>query len=72
MYISNQPFEDIDFPKDMPDESPAYLLETIQHGIFKKFASPVMLFGACAGLMHVNGFFKHGDKHDTEGGSDHE
>ncbi len=56
----------------MPDESPAALLESIQHGIFKKFASPVMLFGACAGLMHVNGFFKHGEKHDTEGGSDHE
>ncbi len=72
MYISNQPFEDVGFPKNMPNESPAALLESIQHGIFKKFASPVMLFGACAGLMHVNGFFKHGEKHDTEGGSDHE
>ncbi len=52
MYLSNQPFADIGFP-ELGDKSPAQLTETIQHGIFKGFAGPVMLFGLLGIIMKV-------------------
>ena len=52
MYLSNQPFVDIGFP-ELDDISPAQLTETIQHGIFKGFAGPVMLFGLLGIIMKV-------------------
>ncbi len=52
MYISNQPFIDIGFP-DLGDKSPAKLTESIQHGIFKGFAGPVLLFGLLGIIMKV-------------------
>jgi len=52
MYLSNQPFTDIGFP-ELGDKSPAQLTETIQHGIFKGFAGPVMLFGLLGIIMKV-------------------
>ena len=52
MYLSNQPFVDIGFP-ELGDKSPAQLTETIQHGIFKGFAGPVMLFGLLGIIMKV-------------------
>jgi len=52
MYLSNQPFSDIGFP-ELGDKSPAQLTETIQHGIFKGFAGPVLLFGLLGIIMKV-------------------
>lgn len=52
MYLSNQPFTEIGLPK-LGDKSPAELTETIQHGIFKGFAGPVMLFGLLGIIMKV-------------------
>jgi len=52
MYLSNQNFTDIGFP-ELGDKSPAQLTETIQHGIFKGFAGPVMLFGLLGIIMKV-------------------
>ncbi len=52
MYLSNQPFTDIGFP-ELGNKSPAQLTETIQHGIFKGFAGPVLLFGLLGIIMKV-------------------
>ena len=52
MYLSNQPFIDIGFP-ELGDKSPAKLTESIQHGIFKGFAGPVLLFGLLGIIMKV-------------------
>ncbi len=52
IYLSNQPFVDIGFP-ELGDKSPAKLTESIQHGIFKGFAGPVLLFGLLGIIMKV-------------------
>lgn len=52
MYLSNQPFNDIGFP-ELGDKSPAQLTESIQHGIFKGFVGPVLLFGLLGIIMKV-------------------
>jgi Fe-S-cluster-containing dehydrogenase component len=52
MYLSSQPFTNIGFP-DLGDKSPAQLTESIQHGIFKGFAGPIMLFGLLGIIMKV-------------------
>lgn len=52
MYLSNHPFTDIGFP-ELGDKSPAKLTESIQHGIFKGFAGPVLLFGLLGIIMKV-------------------
>ncbi len=44
LYLADRPFAELGFPALGPS-SPAQLTETIQHGIFKGFAAPVMLFG---------------------------
>ncbi len=54
MYISSVPFEQLKMPV-LPDESPAALTESIQHGIFKGFSGPVMLFGLLGLLMKLSG-----------------
>ena len=52
MYLSNQPFTEIGFP-ELDDTSPAELTESIQHGIFKGFSGPIMLFGLLGIIMKV-------------------
>ena len=52
MYLSNQPFSEIGFP-ELGDKSPAETTETIQHGIFKGFSGPIMLFGLLGIIMKV-------------------
>ena len=52
MYLSNQPFSEIGFP-ELGGKSPAQLTESIQHGIFKGFAGPIMLFGLLGIIMKV-------------------
>ncbi|NQU68467.1 MAG: 4Fe-4S dicluster domain-containing protein [Candidatus Marinimicrobia bacterium] len=44
MYISSEPFENIDLPT-LSYECPSHLTENIQHGIFKGFSGPILLFG---------------------------
>jgi Fe-S-cluster-containing dehydrogenase component len=44
LYLSDRPFAELGFPTLGPD-SPADLSETIQHGIFKGFAAPLLLGG---------------------------
>lgn len=52
MYLSNQPFNEIGFPV-LGDKSPAETTESIQHGIFKGFSGPIMLFGLLGIIMKV-------------------
>jgi len=52
MYLSNQPFSEIGFP-ELGDKSPAETTESIQHGIFKGFSGPIMLFGLLGIIMKV-------------------
>ncbi len=44
LYLADRPFAELGFPA-LGQKSPAELTEMIQHGIFKGFAAPVMLFG---------------------------
>lgn len=44
LYLADRPFTELGFP-DLGSTSPAELTEMIQHGIFRGFAAPLMLFG---------------------------
>jgi len=50
LMISDRPATEIGIP-DLPETSPATITETIQHGIFKGFSGPLMLFGILSILM---------------------
>lgn len=61
LYLADRPFTELGFPELGPD-SPAQLTETIQHGIFKGFAAPIMLFGllgAIGKLSHARAAHTH-------------
>lgn len=49
LYLANRPFSELGFPS-LDSTSPAELTELIQHGIFKGFAAPLMLFGLLGAL----------------------
>lgn len=51
MYISDKPFEELDFPKLGTTPLPHYT-ESIQHGVFKYFFSPVALYGILGAIMY--------------------
>ena len=51
---ADRPATDMDIP-DLPDESPALITESIQHGIFRGFSGPLMLFGLLSVLMKSSG-----------------
>lgn len=44
LYLADRPFAELGLP-DLDSTSPAELTEMIQHGIFRGFAAPLMLFG---------------------------
>lgn len=44
MMIGDRDFRDVDLP-ELPDSSPAEVTERIQHGIFRGFSGPLMVFG---------------------------
>jgi formate dehydrogenase iron-sulfur subunit len=50
LMLSDRPPTEIGFP-ELSDKSPAVITETIQHGIFKGFSGPLMLFGVLSVLM---------------------
>ncbi len=54
LYLTSVPFEKLKLPV-LPNESPAALTESIQHGIFKGFTGPIMLFGLLGLLMKLTG-----------------
>ncbi len=54
LMIGDRPIEQLDLPV-LPDQAPPEITETIQHGIFKGFTGPVMLFGLLSVLMKSAG-----------------
>jgi formate dehydrogenase iron-sulfur subunit len=52
LYLSDRPFSELGFP-ELDSTSPAVLSETIQHGIFKGFAAPLLLAGLLAALFKI-------------------
>lgn len=50
LLIADRPATECGIP-ELPDESPAALTETIQHGIFRGFSGPLMIFGLLSVLM---------------------
>jgi Fe-S-cluster-containing dehydrogenase component len=53
LYLSDRPFQELGFPTLDPDAPPA-LTETIQHGIFKGFAAPLLLGGLLAAISKLS------------------
>lgn len=52
LYLSSAPFTDIGFP-NLPETSPTKYTESVQHGIFKWFNGPILLFGLLGLLMRL-------------------
>ena len=52
LYLSDRPFSELGFPELGPN-SPANVTETIQHGIFKGFAAPLLLGGLLLTLKRL-------------------
>ncbi len=50
LYLASVPFAKLGF-LDLPSKSPPRLTETIQHGIFKHFVPPLVLFGLLGAAM---------------------
>jgi Fe-S-cluster-containing dehydrogenase component len=50
LYLADRSFQDIDLPA-VSSDSPNEVTERIQHGIFKGFTGPFMLFGLLSVLM---------------------
>lgn len=50
LLIADRPVTELGIP-ELPNESPAVLTETIQHGIFRGFSGPLMVFGLVTVLM---------------------
>jgi len=53
LYLVGRPPDELDLPA-LPDASPARLTESIQHGIFRYGAAPILFYGGLAGLMWFN------------------
>jgi len=58
LYLADRSFQDLTLP-EVPDESPAVTTERIQHGIFRGFSGPMMVFALVAVAMKSAG--KHPD-----------
>ena len=54
MFLSDREFTELHLP-EMPDQSPAVVTERIQHGIFRGFSGPAMVFGLVSVLMKSMG-----------------
>lgn len=70
LLLADRPATEVGIP-ELPDESPAVLTESIQHGIFKGFTGPLMIFGLLSVLMKSStdkrhGQFKEPDDRDRE------
>jgi Fe-S-cluster-containing dehydrogenase component len=64
LYLADRSFREIDLP-DVPDEPPGKVTEGIQHGIFKGFSGPLMLFALLGVLMKSSS-----DRRKEVGGGD--
>jgi formate dehydrogenase iron-sulfur subunit len=54
LYLASRSFDQLGFPK-LGETAPPRLTETIQHGVFQGFASPLFFFGILGGFMWLTG-----------------
>jgi len=66
LMLSDRDFTQVDMP-ELPDTSPAEITEGIQHGIFRGFSGPLMMFGLISVLVKSMG-----DKDGNQKEADHE
>ncbi len=52
LFLSSIPFEDVGM-WEVDHKAPPRLTESIQHGVFKHFGPPLMLYGILGAIMHV-------------------
>jgi len=64
LYLADRSFQALDLPA-LGNESPAIVTETLQHGIFKGFTGPIMLFGLLSVIMKSAG--RHPDDRKERG-----
>jgi formate dehydrogenase iron-sulfur subunit len=64
LMIADRDFEEVDMPA-LPDTSAAEITEGIQHGVFRGFSGPLMLFGLVAVLSKSMGDKDGMDKEDN-------
>jgi Fe-S-cluster-containing dehydrogenase component len=65
LMLSDRRFRDVDLP-ELPDTSPAEITEGIQHGIFRGFSGPLMLFGLVSILYKSMGNTEDRSKEDED------
>lgn len=71
LLLADRPATEVGIPK-LSDESPAVLTESIQHGIFRGFTGPLMIFGLVSVLMKSSTDKRHGNwQQDGKDGEDH-
>jgi formate dehydrogenase iron-sulfur subunit len=68
MYIGGYPFDQVGF-QDLPSNSPPRLVEGVQHGTFKYFLAPAMLYAFLGGIMWN---FRHRPENEIRKDSSHE
>jgi hypothetical protein len=68
LFLSSVPFEEVGF-WEVDEAAPPRLTEKIQHGVFKHFGPPVMLYGILGAIMHVT---RQGKKRMEAAASDEE
>ena len=65
--IADRDFKEVDLP-ELSDRSAAEVTEGIQHGIFRGFTGPLMVFGLVSILGKSMGDLER--KHEKEGGNE--
>ena len=71
LLLADRPATELGIPK-LSDQSPAVLTESIQHGIFRGFTGPLMIFGLVSVLMKSSTDKRHGNwTQDEKDGEDH-
>jgi len=66
LMIGDRDFGEVDLPTNVPDHSPAEVTERIQHGIFRGFSGPLMVFGMVSLMAKSMGDLEGRDKEDGD------
>jgi len=64
LYLADRPFTELDLP-ELGTVSPAVATEAIQHGIFRGFSGPIMLFGLISVIMKSAGKYGEAEWEDS-------
>ncbi len=70
LLLGDRPATEYGIP-ELPNQSPAVLTETIQHGVFRGFTGPLMIFGLLSVLMKSSTDKRKPGEGDDQDGEDH-